>query len=277
MRPVSAFVGEMLRDHGIDLTAPLRPQSADESRARLEALQQEAAVRERRIRTSALLTRGVPAKDIVHIVAGDLLETHALATVRRWLLDDQAPRLLVLAGGKDAGKTTACAIAVEADPSEADQQWLTARAPRGRYVEAELLLKAWWHKDFVAPDDPTGKRRVTEDPVTGLSPATLVHCSLLAIDDVGQEPGQFIDGVAEALDVLVRLRCDRRRRTVISTNLETAAAFIDRYSVSGRGQRISERLTEHGVWVRCPFEGLRAPGRRAQVLARRESKQEKRT
>lgn len=88
-----------------------------------------------------------------------LLDTHGITAVR----------LLVPEGPKDAGKTTACAVAVEADPSDADRRWLGRGAPHCRYVEAELLLKAWWHRDFA---DAHGVR---VDPVTGLSPAVLVN------------------------------------------------------------------------------------------------------
>lgn len=261
----SVFVQELLRNHGIDLESVRIQQSASEEEQAAVAAQSKQY--ELRKRIEALLTRGIPAKDIELIAAGELVETRALRAVRDWLADDRAPRLLVLAGQKDAGKTTACSVAVAADPSEADAVWVGRTAPRGRYVEAELLLKAWWHRDYL----DESSRRVDVDPVTKLSPAVLVGCSLLAIDDVGQEPGQFVDGVAEALDVLVRLRCDRRLRTVISTNLETVDALVARYSATGRGGRLTERLTEHGLWVKCPPEGLRTTSRRKQVLARRTS------
>ena len=270
----ASFAQEFLRDHGIDLAAV----RIEPSTRGAEAEARERARRDEAVRISALLTRRVPAKDIELLVApappgssappgaGRILDTHAITAVRRWLADDNAPRLLVLEGPKDAGKTTACAVAVEADPSEADQRWLTRGAPHGRYIEAELLLKAWWHRDHV---DASGVR-IDADPITGLTPSALVNCRLLAIDDVGQEPAPFVAEVGEALDVLVRLRCDRRLRTVISTNLASAEAMIARYNAAGRGQRLAERITEHGRWVRCPVEGLRAPRRREQVLARRE-------
>src|SRR5690606_7686087 len=117
-------------------------------------------------RRRAMIGAHIPAKDIGRLLSGDLVETATIARVRAWLADPDARRLLVLAGAKDSGKTTAAAFAVSVEPSPADRRWLTRGAAAGRYIEAELLLGAWWWVGARA--DAQGQAR-DADPVTGMN------------------------------------------------------------------------------------------------------------
>lgn len=207
-------------------------------------------------RMAILRDRGIPAKDIDRLLANDLRETPAIARVRRWLMSGD--RVLVLAGAPDAGKTTAASFAASQDPSEADCRWWRDRVgvPAVAYLEAELLLKVWLNR--------TGR-----EPLTGRSQDDLVSCWLLVIDDLGQEASTdaVVGMVGEAVDHLVKLRSDRRLRTLITTNIRWHSppngkkedpanpSLVARYGA--RGQRILQRLTEFGAWYPCEPVGLR--------------------
>lgn len=204
-------------------------------------------------REQQLHARGVPAKDIDRLVAaetaapGGLRETEALARCRRWLAEDR--RILVLGGPPDAGKTTAAAWAAAQEPSAEDRRWWDERAgvPQVVYLEAELLLGVWLN-------------RAGKESLTGRTREDLVTCWLLVIDDLGQEASTdgIVAMVGEAIDVLLRLRSDRRLRTLITTNIERTpghAKIVERYGA--RGVRIRERLQEHGAWCPCKAIGLR--------------------
>lgn len=258
---------ESTTDHVTAFLANLKPPLTDaEVKQRREAEATEAELGALRRRERELLRRGIPAKDIERLLAPEgLIDTRALEQVRDWLADPAARRLLVLSGRKDAGKTTAAAYAAASEPLPEDLRWLREHAPGRRYVEAELLMGPWMFYRL-AERDGKGIEH-THDPVTGLNRGDLVACSLLVIDDLGQEAAALAGDVGEVIDVLVRLRCDRRLRTVITTNELTVEALSKRYGP--RGARLAERITEHGLWVDCPVEGLRGEERRKAVLQRR--------
>lgn len=241
--------------------------SAEEVEARREAKLAEEAEAEIKRRRAAMLRANIPAKDIDRLLAPERLKaTTALTAVRDWLNNPKARRLLVLSGNPDAGKTTAAAFGAASAPGPEDIVWLREGAPWGRYVEAELLMGPWM---FYTPVEIDGIKHTT-DPVTRMHRGDLVHCWLLVIDDLAQEAAALAPNIGETIDVLIRLRCDRKLRTIITTNERTSAALAQRYDqAAGRGQRLTERLVEHARWVDCPDEGLRSAARREQVLARR--------
>jgi hypothetical protein len=222
----------------------------------------EAAALEQRRRH--LLARHIRPTDVERLLQPErLVPTVALLKVQGWLADVAAKRVLVLAGEKDSGKTTAASWAAAADPGPADLRWLARGAGLGRYIEAELLRDAWLHHRTVKDADGIEHDK---NSLTGMNREQLVTCWLLVIDDVGQESGALLHEVAEAVDVICRLRCDRRLRTVLTTNMvadegaKRASKLAARYAETGRSARLMERLTEHGLWVDCPREYLRRPG-----------------
>lgn len=239
------------------LAALPRPQPPSEDELKAQAARAEEAAREQRRRH--LLARHIPPKDVERLLAPEVLvRTTALVKTRDWLRDPQARRLLVLSGKKDSGKTTAASYAAAADPNDADRRWLREGAPLGRYIEAEMLISAWYHRG--TERDARGIDHAVE-PITGMARADLITCSLLVIDDAGQEAAKLAGETGEAIDIIVRLRCDRLLRTVLTTNETSVEAFGARYNDNaGRGERLCERLTEHGLWIDCPVEGLRRAG-----------------
>lgn len=240
-----------------------------------------------------LQARGVPYKAALAIAAG-LDETFALRRSLAWL--DSSPRrqVLVLAGPKDACKTTAASVLVDRWAP-----WPQTRMDETPIVVAwETILKVWYHKPTEA--NP-------RDPITNLPIRDLFTTALLVLDDVGQESATTAEQHhGEVLDILLKTRCDAGKHTALTTNYESphdtcpackrlthvcdadgrcpsargrklptpedrakhvTLGLLSRYPA--RGARIGERLTEFGEWVHCPAEGLRSRERRAAVLAKR--------
>lgn len=208
--------------------------------------------------------RGVPERPAALLAGGALTDTASLRHAARWLRlvlaertgGPKAPRVLVLAGQKDASKTTAAS-------------WLVDKWPWKRAEELPL---------FIAVEDLPGAwlaHGMAEDPVSGLNKRALMHAALLVVDDVGQEPSnaQLAGMLAEMIDTLLRRRCDLGLSTCITTNELTLEALCARYS--GR-PRIAERLTEFGAWADCPREGFRDEDRRREVLEQRKQRGTKR-
>lgn len=200
-------------------------------------------------RLELLLDIGIPEKHARIIATGAYEKTLASQYAARWLAGNKL--VLLLTGPHDAGKTFAAGLAL----SVAADRWVSSihRSPAPCMVAAEHLHRAWLHKD---PD--------TRERTTRANPDTLLHCPLLVIDDVGKEPAGVAHITMEALDTLIRSRCDAGRRTMLTSNLGTgeshdidAAAFLAHVEARGRDQRVGERLTEYGVARTCPYEGLR--------------------
>lgn len=225
--------------------------------ARDEAAERRSAMHDRAARLRAL---GVPAGAAAVIAADRLVDTAALNTTRSWLrerLEERrcgtlgGKRALVLAGHKDASKTTAASWALETWPwTRADEVPIL--------VPFEQILGPWYHR----PNEASPK-----DELTRLTKRDLLVTALLVLDDVGQESADLAERHGEVLDQLLKARCDADRLTIITTNYVKAEQLLERYGP--RGSRIGERLTEFAEWERCPVEGLRADQRREQVLGRR--------
>lgn len=233
------------------LLTPLAAVDPERDREDREALARAEAADARELRRRILVDCGAPAKAAALIAHDRLRDTTALRHVRAFMGQDQR-RLLVLSGDPDASKTTAASLALDI----ATVAWC-AQVGRGgpgpQLIPAELLVGAWMYYDR------TRERTEPTEPLTGVNKLVLSTCWLLVIDDVGQEGAEHLQLVGEIVDVLVRVRCDRGLRTVLTTNLLDVDALVKRYPA--RGQRIGERLTEHGVWARCPAEGLRGSRR----------------
>jgi len=224
----------------LELRLAREAREADDAAAQARA---EAADR-REVARRCLVSCQVPAKIAALLAHGRVTDTFAVAAVRAWW-QQQARRVLVLAGDPDASKTTAACVAIELDLRRwvADPRSRPGLGPR--LLQAEHLITAWLFRG----------REAAVETVTQTNRAILLTCSLLVIDDVGQEPGELVTIFGEALDTLITTRCNKGLRTVVTANITSASALLERYGA--RGQRIGERLTEHGVWRTCPIVGLR--------------------
>lgn len=234
-----------------DLLEKLRPNlrlvdgpEPDDSREHL-------AEQSRRERRHALLVGvGVPDKHARTLAAGRPDQTFAVQAAARWLAGNKL--VLLLLGPHDAGKTFAGAAALD----HALQRWLTDNTsrPAPRIVAAEHIHRAWLHRD---------KGTGACDPFTRSNGQQLLTCPLLVIDDLGQEAADLAHITIEAVDTLLRSRCDAGLRTMLTSNLPDLAALIAHLDTRGsrRGQRIGERLTEYGVWRVCKVEGYRRRAR----------------
>jgi len=168
--------------------------------------------------------------------------------------------LAFLSGPGDAGKSTAAGLVV--------------RQRGGVWIDAERLLDAW-----------IGGRR-----------EQLLEAPALVLDDLAR-PGGSIDqraALAEAVDQLLHIRSQAHRVSVVTLNYsrEVLRAFVcasrtGQKPAGERWERLRERLREHGVlpesetlrllggdlkfagFATVPYEGLRDPEKRRQVLAER--------
>jgi hypothetical protein len=230
--------------------------------SRRRAKEQAEAERRQRVadRAERLRGCGVPAPAAVLVAANRLTHTDTLGAAQRWLRSvlaeraggkHRAARVLVLSGPKDSSKTTTAAWLID--------HWTYSRVDAWpHFIAVEDLLDAWY-----AIDQP--------GPVTRLRKRDLLTTSLLVLDDVGQEPSHERIAVptAEAIDIILRKRCDDGLHTVLTTNELSETDFCARYAAR---PRIGERLTEFSRWVDCPVEGFRHEDRRADVLRGRSGK-----
>jgi hypothetical protein len=208
-----------------------------------------------------LMTNGIPAGAAAVIAASNLAPCTAITKAREWFRNPARKQVLVLAGPKDACKTTAASCAVDVWPWRGLEQL-------PRLVAWENVLGPWYHR----PSDSS-----PHDEVTRLRRRDLLTAALLVLDDVGQEASELAPRFGEALDLLLKTRCDAGLYTIITTNYECLvdtrrgkdliSGLVTRYD--HRGPRIGERLTEFATWARCEVEGFRSAERREAVLRRR--------
>lgn len=232
------------------------------TRARFEAAAEATRLlrsrRERRAlrRVEALRRALVPPK-FWPVMGATLVPTAALHAVgalggRRCLV--------ILSGPGDASKSTAAASVL--------------LRLGGLWVDAERLLDVW----------------------CGGGRAQLLDAPALVLDDLAR-PGGSVEqraAIAEAAEQLLHLRSEALRVTVATTNYDrdhlrafVSASRTGTAPAGERWERLRERLREHGVqpdehelqrlggklafsgFVGVPYEGLRDPAKRAQVLAGR--------
>lgn len=218
------------------------PPSAEQVRA-AEAMAQREQAEALASRLALLKDIGIPEKHARIIASGTHDRTFAVKCAGRWLAGDRL--VLVLVGPHDAGKTFACGLAL----SFAADRWVASveRGPAPRMVATEHLHKAWMRRDGEGPE-----------ATTRANPDILLRCPLLVIDDLGQEPAGIAHITMEALDTIIRTRCDAGLRTMVTSNLVDMDALLEHVKIrSQRDQRVGERLTEYSRWRACPFEGYR--------------------
>lgn len=224
------------------LEQPPTPEQVREA----EEAQRRAEADARADRIALLKDIGIPDKHAKILAAGVYDRTVAAQYATRFLAGTKLA--LALVGPHDAGKTFACGIAL----AYTTDRWLASvkRGPAPCMVAAEHLHKAWLYRD-------AGREKTTR-----ANPDILLHCPLLVIDDLGQEPAGVAHITMEALDTLIRTRCDEGLRTMITSNLADLPAFLGHIKERGqREQRVGERLTEYGVLKVCPVEGYRRRAR----------------
>lgn len=208
-----------------------------------------------------LARASVPGKDIDSLAANDVDDTAAVTAVRE-LLDSnrRTQALLVLAGPRGVGKTTAAGFAIaermrrklekiEADALAAgsDPERALQRYRHRLYRERERW--GWCGPMFVTAHRLSRTSRYDSETWEALETAPL-----LVVDDLGVE---FLDGggnLAGLIDGLLNERYADRWRTVITTNL-ALSHFEQRY-----GERVVDRLREAGRYFACTGSSLRGSG-----------------
>lgn len=176
------------------------------------------AAAQRAMRRDSLLESGIFEKDLALICGEGLEETDALRAVRAFMRSTDT--MLVLAGTKGVGKTTAASLAI-------------ADSPYGsRMITAARLSKL--------------------DRYVGDAVETLMTCPALALDDLGVEYSDARGFFRSLLDELLNERYGRQLRTIITTNA-TARRLADAY-----GERILDRVRECGPYLELTGPSLRA-------------------
>jgi DNA replication protein DnaC len=229
LKPVPAGdpVVEVLKNAMAKLTpVPDAVPGADELRARQATI-------------ARLRGRGLPERAVEIIVDGKVRDTAEYAAHRRTqLFMAGTPGLLVLAGGKGCGKTTAGAIAASKQPTEpyagaSSGRWPTHLYPQFRYAATIARMSKYEEEAKVAEWTP------------------LLEAWLLVIDDLGME---FVDkkgNFTSMLDEILAVRHGNRLRTIITANL-TLEEFSERY-----GDRLLDRVKEDGVFYEVAGDSMR--------------------
>lgn len=161
-------------------------------------------------------SRGIPAKDIRLIANGRLRETAALRGAREFIASDLAS--LVLSGPRGCGKTTAAS-------------WVASEVRGAMFLDVSRVA------------------RLNRYDSASMDPAET--CSLLVVDDLGQEFADERGAFLATFDGLFNARYSGERRTIITTNL-TAADFKRRY-----GDRIADRIRETGDFLELNGSSMR--------------------
>lgn len=194
--------------------------------AKVAANDRERAEHERTVARAArerfLDAAGVPPRTWPLLLDGSLQETPAVAHVRAWLAAGSHPNFLVLAGGKGTGKTTAACFAI----AERGGRRVTAR---------ELAAASDFDRDLQR---------------------SLAGATLLVLDDLGAESLDEKGWGANRIGGLLDARYERRRATLIATNL-TMRDFLARYGQDGG--RLQDRLRQAARWVDIAGASMRRP------------------
>ena len=192
----------------------VKPLAADE-RAKLEADDRRRAIQAKR---ADLEQAGVPARMLDAMSDGEPTKrTTALDAVTEWLASEERD-LLVLSGGVGCGKTFAAAYA---------------------------CTQARWPVFC----DPMTLGTLKRFDAQAVEP--FVACSLLVIDDLGQEFADDKGNAIQFIEALLARRQARKLRTLITTNL-LPGQFKARYD-----ERIADRIRESGKFVSCGESSMR--------------------
>lgn len=204
-----------------------REREIAEIREREEAEERERAHEARRHR---MLDAGWQPRELTSAKQADESK-QAIVHVKGW--DPARTNILIVAGTKGCGKTTAAA-------------WWALRQPRvPRFISAiELSRSSRYNED---------KRE------------SLLKCHALVVDDLGAEwndsKGSFRVDVDEVVNAFYR----GMRPLLITTNIATIEEFRGAY-----GERVVDRLRECATWGTCTNESLRQRGpANSPVLPRR--------
>lgn len=193
--------------------------AADWDAAREEDEQRERQQQAAELSLNDLRASGFPARGVEAYAKG-LHRTPALDAVLTFLKSSKT--FLLLMGTPGTGKTLATAPALAGRP--------------GEFVRAVELAR-------LSSFDREDRKRLE----------AAQRARVLVLDDLGAE--MLHDGWKPTLDELVDIRWGERRRTIITTNLDTEA-FRARY-----GSRIADRLRDDGFVVKCGDKSLRGTTR----------------
>lgn len=172
-----------------------------------------------------LVQWGVPPKDIERVSVGEMRMTEAVVAMEDFESGDKC--ILVLAGKRGSGKTTAAA------------KWMTKPGPYSPWIEARSPL-------FVPVFKLQSMNRFSGDEMRGLELARR-----LVIDDLGNEYLDSKNAFASFMDGIINMRYANQLPVVITTNLD-AKEFKASY-----GERVADRIRESGVFVGINEESLR--------------------
>jgi len=217
-----ALLTQAAADHGFDLDAPA-PVYADRDESKAIAQRQLAA---------RLAVHGVSVRHAEALAKGGYIDTPAILVARR-IADRHVHGVGVfvwICGAHGVGKSFAAAS-------------LLLGATDGRVITgADLVRQGLWIREGVSA-------------ASGCSAEILRRCSLLVIDDAGQEEASDRDYTTAAIDTLVEARLRAGLTTVITSN-HTGADAIRGY-LGGRAARVLERLVESGGVQVIAGENLR--------------------
>jgi len=155
-------------------------------------------------------------RSVLEILVKEVRATEPMEVARQ----NQACKLLVLAGKAGAGKTVAAC-------------WLVAQPKTKTALFVKAAQLARW-------------QRYDEDEVD-----RLIDPGLLVIDDLGAEFNDERGSFLTLLDEVLVRRLEEKRRTVVTTNLD-AGEWEARYGI-----RILDRIRESGVFYQFGGPSLR--------------------
>lgn len=169
-----------------------------------------------------LLGRNIPLDAVERIVDQKVADTPAVQFMRAFIAG--TPGTIILSGGVGCGKTIAAG-------------WGVAQRPHERYIGTHHDgVKGTWpaeyHPRFVDIAELMQLPRYGADATAALTP--LKKCSILAIDDVGNETDDRNIVVAQ-LDGIIVSRHDNHLRTIITTNMPSEL-FAERYGLRVRSR-----------------------------------------
>lgn len=225
--------GSALKRIDLQSIAANAPCASDDEIAAYEARQQRETWRDR---LGASGIDGLREEDRARILGDELLPTHALVTVRRWLATamrpvEPGPNMLVLVGGMGTGKTLSAG-------------WAISRHG-GLYATVETYLRDYnrWLRDqsFDEKSAPAMWR--------------YKRAQLVVLDELGTEADAAL--MTRAFERLIDSRQSRRRElTLILGNL-SREEFVSRIRGGTYGARTYDRMKRDARVVEVTGESMR--------------------